>query len=160
MIRLVVFDLERLHAAGTLPHATETSSPRMNHDHVRAHLRDLFPDAALRPLTDRQHRNDRTYADDDAEHRQKPSKLVVGKRLERNLYQIFIVHNLVLNYNPLSTGSVSSTSLADFTFVFGVSSVILPSRRTILRLLNCAISGLWVTNTDPYDLRYTTSETA
>ena len=48
---------------------------------------------------------------------------------------------------PLSTGIVSSTAWADWMFPLRTSSVMCPSRSTIFRLLNCAISGLCVTNT-------------
>ena len=92
--RPVVLQLERLHAAGALPHSAEAAVAGVYHDHVRAHFRDLLADAPLRSLADGQHRDDRSDADDDAQHRQEPSELVVGKGFQCDFYQILVVHLL------------------------------------------------------------------
>ena len=65
---LVVGYLQRLHGAGILAHASHHVGSGVNHNHVRAHLRDLGLYALLRPLSDGQHGDDRSHTNDDTEH--------------------------------------------------------------------------------------------
>ena len=68
---VVVFEFEGLHLVGVLP---GTSGPAVlagpYHNHVRAHFGYLCLYASLGALTDGQHRDDRSHADDDAQHGQ------------------------------------------------------------------------------------------
>ena len=52
---------------------------RLDHDHVRAHLADLRLYTPLRTLTDGQHRDHGSHADDDTQHREESPQLVVGQ---------------------------------------------------------------------------------
>ena len=52
------------------PHPARGAGPRLDTEHVGAHARDLRADRGLGPLPDADHRNHRSHADDDPQHRQ------------------------------------------------------------------------------------------
>ena len=99
-----ILDLQRLHVVGAQLHASAPVAARVDHDHIRPHLADLGLNAALRPLADGQHRDDRRHADDDAEHREESAQLVVTQCLDGYSEQIGEIHRLLLLFGQLRQG--------------------------------------------------------
>ena len=89
---LIVFQLQCFHSGSILTDTSPDIGTGMYHDHIRAHLADLFLYAPLRSLSDGKHRDYGGNADDDAEHRQESAQLVVGKGTEGYFYEVCSVH--------------------------------------------------------------------
>ena len=89
---LIVFQLQRLHGGGILPHAATHIGSGVYHNHVRAHLAYLCLYAPLRALPDGKHRNHGGNADDNTEHREESAQLIVRQCAEGYFYEVCSVH--------------------------------------------------------------------
>ena len=76
---LEVLDFQRLHVIGAEAYSAPHVLSRMDHYHVGSHLADLGLDALLGALADGEHCDDGADTDNDAEHRQESSELVVAQ---------------------------------------------------------------------------------
>jgi hypothetical protein len=59
--------------------AAPRHSPRTNKQNVGTHGGDLLLNLLLRPLTDSDHRDDRTHADNDAQHGESGAHLIASQ---------------------------------------------------------------------------------
>ena len=79
---LVVGHLKCLHARRVLAHTTSHVGTWTNGKQIGSHSREFGTDTLLRTLTDAHHDDDRCHSNDDTQHREERSHLIVCHRLQ------------------------------------------------------------------------------
>ena len=80
--RLGIHNRERGGAALAAAHPAHGGGARDDHQKIGSEALDLLADRLVRALTDRDHGDQRGYADEDAQHGERGSHLVAGERLQ------------------------------------------------------------------------------
>ena len=79
--RLIVGGLQGLHVVAALTDATSSLRTGEDHDHITAHFGYLSLDRILGALADSEHGNHGSHADDNSQHSEEASHLVVVQSL-------------------------------------------------------------------------------
>ena len=81
--RFVVFDFQSLHLGRVEPDSGTPLASRENHYDIRTHALDFVLDTLLGTLPESYHGYHGCYSDDDSQHREDSSHLIVGQSLQR-----------------------------------------------------------------------------